>query len=212
MSSWEFNKNVTGCFDEMLERSIPDYITMRKLVNNIVINHIQSTRLLHTNIIDLGCSRGGAIRDIRKSLPSNQFLGIETSRPMINASKEEFKYDANVRIADMDLRYIDELPVKQCGAILSVLTLVFIPIEYRQKIISQVKDSLAKNGIFVMVEKITGDNYNISQLYEDLYYDMKYQNGYSVEEIRDKKLKLEGVQVPATNQYNIDLLRNAWVS
>lgn len=41
---------------------------------------------------------------------------------------------------------------------------------------------------------------------------MKSYNGYSIEEIRDKKLKLEGVLVPGTNQFNIALLKHAGFS
>ena len=32
---WEFNQEVTDCFDEMLERSIPAYNDMRDLVTRI---------------------------------------------------------------------------------------------------------------------------------------------------------------------------------
>ena len=41
---------------------------------------------------------------------------------------------------------------------------------------------------------------------------MKSINGYSIDEIRDKRLKLEGVLVPCTNQFNIDLLKQGGFS
>ena len=90
-----------------------------------------------------------------------------------------------------------------------MLTLQFIPIEYRQKIVQQVYESLNKKGIFIFVEKINADNYKSSELYDEIYYDGKYANDYSMEEIRDKKLKLEGVLVPGTELYNKELLRQA---
>lgn len=209
MIRWEFNDEVTKCFDEMLERSIPDYYTMRELVNSILVDHINSNQLMHTNIIDLGCSRGGAIKLASRKLHSNHFLGIECSKPMLKAARNEFRLEENVDIINMDLRNVDELPRKNCGAILSVLTLQFIPIEYRQKIVQQVYDSLNPKGIFIFVEKILGNTSLISENYEKWYYKRKYQQNYSYEEIRDKKLKLEGVLVPATERYNYELLSQA---
>ena len=106
----------------------------------------------------------------------------------------------------------DDFPATNCGAVLSILTLQFIPIEYRQKVVKKVYESLNKHGVFIFVEKIIGDNYDYSELYEKLYYDMKSINGYSIDEIRDKRLKLEGVLVPCTNQFNIDLLKQGGFS
>ena len=98
------------------------------------------------------------------------------------------------------------------AGILSILTSQFIPIENRQKVVKKVYESLNKHGVFIFVEKIIGDNYDYSELYEKLYYDMKSINGYSIDEIRDKRLKLEGVLVPCTNQFNIDLLKQGGFS
>lgn len=209
MDKWEFNQEVTNVFEDMLKRSIPDYQTMRNLVDTILINHIKSNQLQHSNILDLGCSDGRSIETAVSKLKTNYFLGLECSTPMLKSAREKYRWEENVEFKNVDLRELEFLPRKNCGAILSILTLQFIPIEYRQKIIQQVYDALDKKGIFIFVEKVMGDNYRTSQLYEKLYYESKSSNGYSNEEIRDKKLKLEGVLVPVTNNYNIDLLKQA---
>ena len=54
---WEFDEFVTQVFDDMLERSIPQYGVMRDSVLAAAMPFQQS----HTDIVDLGCSRGGAI-------------------------------------------------------------------------------------------------------------------------------------------------------
>lgn len=203
---WEFNEEVSEVFDEMLNRSIPSYDRMRYLITQIVIEHIKKNNLTHTSILDLGCSTGEQIYELNKHLHQNKFIGLECSSSMLKESRKKLRGEYNVHIKNFDLTK-DTLDIKNCGAILSILTLQFIPIEYRQKIISQIYEKLNKNGIFIFVEKIIGDNYNYSELYEKLYYDMKFINGYSLDEIRDKKLKLEGVLVPCTNQFNIDLLK-----
>ena len=208
MDKWEFNEEVSQVFDEMLSRSIPSYNRMRYLVTQIVIEHIRKNNLIHTAILDLGCSTGEQISVLNRHLKSNEYVGLECSEPMLKEARKKNKGELNIRILNFDLTK-DELEIRNCGAILSILTLQFIPIEYRQKIMNTIYNHLNKNGVFIFVEKIIGDNYNFSALYEKLYYDMKYMNGYSLDEIRDKKLKLEGVLVPVTNQFNLDLLKQA---
>lgn len=207
-NKWEFNMQVSKVFDEMLERSIPSYHRMRYLINQITINHINENTLIHTNIMDLGCSTAEQIKELNYSLRTNKFYGIECSKPMLHEARKKCQGEYNINICNLDITK-EPLPVKNCGAILSILTLQFIPIEYRQQIIKEVYDHLNPKGIFIFVEKIIGDNYNYSKLYEKLYYNMKSYNGYSMEEIRDKKLKLEGVLVPGTNDFNLSLLKQA---
>lgn len=208
MDKWVFNEAVSQVFDEMLGRSIPSYHRMRYLIDSIVTEHIIQNNLIGTTILDLGCSTGEQIFRLNNYLEDNIYIGLECSEAMLSEASRKNKDNANVCIKNFDLTK-DELSIGDCGAILSILTLQFIPIEYRQRIMNNIYHNLAKNGIFIFVEKIICDNYDFSALYEKLYYDMKHINGYSFDEIRDKKLKLEGVLVPVTNQFNLDLLKQA---
>lgn len=54
---WEFDEGVTAVFDNMLARSIPQYEEMRRLVFEIGCRYVKP----HTDIVDLGCSRGEAM-------------------------------------------------------------------------------------------------------------------------------------------------------
>lgn len=208
MDKWEFNEEVSEVFDEMLNRSIPSYNRMRYLINEISKEHIKNTSLKHNNILDLGCSTGEQIYLLSDYLKTNKFIGVECSVPMVEEARKKCQNKNNISI--LTLNIIDnELPVSQCAIIFSILTLQFIPIEYRQSILKKIYDALDENGIFIFVEKIIGDNFNYSELYEKIYYDMKEMNGYSIKEIRDKKMKLEGVLVPVTNSFNIELLKQA---
>ena len=53
-AKWEFDQNVTQCFDDMLSRSIPQYEVMRSLVHSLAKAYAQR----RTWIVDIGCSRG----------------------------------------------------------------------------------------------------------------------------------------------------------
>ena len=54
---WKFNTDVTSKFDDMLERSIPQYEVMRHSCYDIGRRYVK----IRTDIVDLGCSRGEAI-------------------------------------------------------------------------------------------------------------------------------------------------------
>jgi tRNA (cmo5U34)-methyltransferase len=113
-------------------------------------------------------------------------------------------------ITDTDLRH--DYPDFDSSVVLSVLTLQFIPIEYRQKIVSQVYDSLRPGGIFLLVEKVLGRDSFTNELFIETYLERKGANGYSQEEINRKRESLEGVLVPVTSLWNEDLLKLAGFS
>ena len=207
-STWEFNEEVTAVFDDMLARSIPQYDVMRKAVFDLCCRYIEP----HTAVIDMGSSRGGAVADLIEKYPlRNLYYLTEISEPMLLALKERFHhYIENVRsviVIRCDLRR--ELPVTDAKLALSILTLQFTPIEYRQQIIRRVYKTLLPGGAFILVEKILGDTADIDDTMVKIYYDMKRENGYTDEQIERKRLSLEGVLVPVTARWNEELLRSA---
>lgn len=92
---------------------------------------------------------------------------------------------------------------------LSVFTLQFVPIEYRQRVIQDVYDHTIPGGGFVLVEKVLGETARIDKLLVERYYAMKRDHGYSLDAIERKRLALEGVLVPVTARWNVELLRQA---
>ena len=82
--------------------------------------------------------------------------------------------------------------------ILSVLTLIFVPIECRQSLLSKVYRALLPGGALIVVEKVLGATAEIDELMVRLYYDKKRESGYTQEQIERKRLSLQGVLVPVT--------------
>lgn len=198
---WTFDVDVTQVFDDMLARSIPQYETMRQTVFELARHFMQD----NTPVLDLGCSRGGAIAPLIN--PSNRFIGIEISPPMIDAARQRFASLDNVEILEMDLR--TDYPDCQASVTLCVLTLQFTPIEYRQRILKTIYDHVLPSGVLILVEKIIGSTASIDSLMVEKYYKLKAQNGYSQEQIERKRLSLEGVLVPVTAKWNEELLQIA---
>jgi tRNA (cmo5U34)-methyltransferase len=206
---WSFDGSVTDVFDDMLERSIPDYATMRALTTALAERFWKSDRPW---IVDLGCSRGGAIAPLVDSLGARaKYLGLETSAPMLAAARERF--DGYIRAGVMDLREHDlryqRVPAVPASVVLAVLTLVFTPIEYRQRIVSDCYATLGDGGALLLVEKVLGADPLCDEVLTEHYYAFKRASGYSQEEIDRKRLALEGVQVPIAAAWNEALLRSA---
>ena len=204
---WAFDAEVTQAFDNMLSRSIPQYEAMRRACFDMACRYV----LPGTGIVDLGCSRGEALRPLVECYgAANRYVGVEVSPPMLEAARARFAEEIAegvVRIEEQDLRR--EYPAVEASVTLSVLTLQFTPIEYRQRIVSEVWRHTLPGGAFVLVEKVLGASAEIDRALVETYYSLKREQGYSTEEIERKRLSLEGVLVPVTARWNEELLRGA---
>jgi tRNA (cmo5U34)-methyltransferase len=206
---WRFDEEVTKCFDDMLSRSIPQYDVMRKLIFSIGIYVLDNCK--DRIVLDLGCSNGLNIDPfVKRYGPSIQITGIDVSEPMLAeaaARFDEYVKSKVVKIINMDLR--KDFPPGMYNLITSVLTIQFIPMEYRQDLLQKVYDHLVPGGCFILVEKVLGNFSQLNNLMVEEYTKFKMENGYSIEQIDRKKLSLEGVLVPVTSDWNQDLLRQA---
>lgn len=204
---WEFNQEVTNSFEDMLKRSIPQYEIMRETVTELSKQFVQHK----TDIVDLGASKGDAVDPLIKSFGAyNHFILVEKSVPMYEFCVNRYRGLIDVNVVDVkniDLR--QEFPNCQASLILSILTLMFIPVNYRQKILKQVYDSLITGGAFIIVEKLLGNTDRIDNLMVKNYHQKKMNNGYSKDSIERKSLSLEGVLVPLTAEFNEILFQKA---
>lgn len=204
VGKWSFDNEVTSVFEDMLERSIPQYRLMRRMVHRFMMEYAKPNEY----ILDLGCSRGGAFEEVVEELPLSYFLGVDASGSMIREAKKRYSGYEHVKIQQFDLR--NGFPIQENACvILSVLTLQFIPIEYRQTVIEQAYEALNQGGSLIVVEKVLGNTARLDQLLVKLYYEMKVGNGYTQESIQTKRKSLEGVLVPVTAKWNEELLRQA---
>lgn len=207
---WSFDEEVTRVFDDMLARSIPAYFDMRSLVSDVATSYVRHG----TAVVDLGCSRGEALARIRDLTPDLDlsFLGVEISEPMISAARDRFADDPDVQIGLHDLRRgypaIPTYPPRPVSVSLSVLTLMFTPINARPALLSQAFDRTVSGGAFILVEKVIGETGGTDDLFNAYYHRFKAES-YGSEEIERKRLALEGVLVPLTARWNEDLLRRA---
>lgn len=205
--AWTFDDSVATVFDDMLARSIPHIAVMRDTVHQLASRFVKPD----THVVDLGCALGEAMAPLVRDFGvANRFVGIEASGPMVEACRERFKSMIErgiVEINSDDLR--NTYPDVQASVTLCVLTLMFMPIEHRFRILDKVYEHTLPGGAFIFVEKTLGGDARIDALFMELYHDHKRRMGYTQEEIDRKRLSLEGVLVPVTADWNQQLLRGA---
>ena len=200
---WTFDGEVAASFDEMLERSVPDYRGMRAAVAAVARRFARPGAW----VVDLGCSRGESIADLLDLSSSGvRFVGCEVSAPMLAAARLRFD-GADVELLDLDLR--NGYPHRPTSATLCVLTLQFVPIEHRQRVLRDACRNTLPGGALLLVEKVLGADADLDATLVDLHHRRKIANGYSAEDVDRKRLALEGVLVPVTARWNEELLRGA---
>lgn len=202
---WAFDENVTNVFDAMLENSIPGYADMRNWVTRLGRRFIPETGGV---VIDIGASRGEALAPLLAARPNCSFYAVELSEPMRQAMNARFE-GKPVTICKQDLRYDHSVFDMPTDLVLSVLTLMFIPIEYRIRVVNCIYRNLKPGAAFILVEKTIQQDPLMDDIFNEEYYRFKADNGYTAEAIQRKKLSLEGVLVPLTQRWNEETLRAA---
>jgi tRNA (cmo5U34)-methyltransferase len=138
-------------------------------------------------------------------------VGIDSSTAMVKKARARFSDNESVTIFHGDLSNA-ELSRLRYDAVLSILTLQFIPIEHRQAILKSIYKSITAGGCFILVEKVLGETSDGQNHLVDVYYQMKRKNGYTDEQIEAKRISLQNVLVPLRASENIRLLKEAGFS
>lgn len=208
---WAFDAEVADAFDDMLRRSIPQYDVMRDAVSSVASAFQKNSK----TFVDLGCSRGETIAPIvRKFGAQNHYVGVDESGSMLEAARKRF--DGLIKCGVVDIREFDlrngfPKSLDVCVTT-SILTLQFVPITFRQRIVHECYAATCKGGAFVVVEKVIGECREIDEVLDGEYLLLKNKNGYSAEQILRKRAALEGVLVPITANWNVEMLRSAGFS
>ncbi len=204
---FEFDQAVASVFDDMLERSIPFYTEVQKLVIDLILLEQADSKRL----IDLGSSTAGFLLQLYAAMDTDMKLaGIDNSKAMIERAKQK----AEAFGADIQLIYGDlsEYDFTDLDFIVSNYTLQFIRPIQRIELVSQIYKGLNPGGIFIFSEKITFSNKRLDKEMIDIYHSFKKARGYSQFEISQKREALENVLVPFTIQENLEMCQKSGFS
>lgn len=127
---------------------------------------------------------------------------IEKSESMFDKLKNKYANESCIELVDSDVMDI-ELP--KAKVYILFLTLMFIPIHQRQKLMQRIKDKCEEGGVIIIVDKVCDHHGYFSTVLKRLTMHFKLLQGAKPEDVLIKEMSLAGVQIPI----DISLLGNA---
>ncbi len=199
---FEFDEDVAFVFDDMLDRSVPFYKEVIKLVANIVELNTKE----NSTVLDLGCSTANTLLYIDKNSDKKlNLIGYDNSEAMLEVAKKKIKaFGSRIELVYDD---IVEVSFPRSDVILANYMLQFIRPLKRVDFIEKIYNSLYDEGIFIFSEKIIYDDKKFNKQMIDIYYDFKKSQGYSDFEISQKREALENVLVPYSEDENKKMIK-----
>ena len=203
-SNWKFSGNIPKNFDNHIKKSIPFYEDSHKI--GLMISDFFLPD--NSNYSDLGCSTGKFIKalSLRHKNKNIKFTGYDSILEMVNLSKKICKNDKRISIKKKDI-LIEKF--KDQNFITSFYTLQFVHPSNRQKLFNKIFKSLKWGGGFLFFEKVRAKDARFQDMTNQIYTEIKINNGFSSEDIIQKSRSLKGVMEPFSSLANIQLAKRA---
>lgn len=206
-SDFKFGRQVANVFDDMVNRSVPFYEEIQRMIAELAAEHSNEG----SKIYDLGCSTGTTIVYMDQVVPPDvAFVGVDDSEAMLEKCRQKLQAIGTKRKFELltgDLN--SEVVIANASVVVLCLTLQFVRPIHRERLLKQIFDGLNPGGVLILVEKVLAEESIFNREFIKYYYDMKRRNNYSELEISQKREALENVLVPYKLSENTVLLRNA---
>jgi tRNA (cmo5U34)-methyltransferase len=205
-SDFKFGANVANVFDDMVNRSVPFYGEIQRMMAELASDHAKEG----TDVYDLGCSTGTTMIGMDTMVNKNvRFVGIDDSQEMLDKCKLKllemgFSRDYELRCSDLS----QGTRITNASVVVLCLTLQFVRPIYRERLLKSIYDGLVPGGALILVEKILAEESSFNREFIEYYYNYKRRNNYSEMEISQKREALENVLIPYKLSENITLLRD----
>ncbi len=209
-SDFKFGATVANAFDDMVERSVPYYNEIQRMIIELAAEHAMP----NTNVIDLGCSTGTTMIGLNPFVDDSiRFVGIDDSAEMLkkcNLKLQEANLNREYELVLGDLH--QEVKIENASVVILCLTLQFVRPIFREKLLKCIFDGLVPGGVLIISEKVLAEDSLFNRNFIKYYYDYKRRNHYSEMEISQKREALENVLIPYKLSENITMLREAGFS
>ncbi len=204
INDFDFGKNTVQVFDDMLNRSVPFYSEIQRMIAEMA----GYFAVEKTHLYDLGCSTGETFLSLDQKIPPEvMFIGIDSSEDMLEKARkklEDAKISHKYELIRSDLN--QGVNIENASVVIMNLTLQFIRPLYRERLVRSIAEGIQENGCFIVVEKVLSPNSLVNRLFIKLYYDFKKRSGYNELEIKQKREALENVLIPYHYDENRQLL------
>ena len=205
-SDFKFGVSVANVFDDMVNRSVPFYSEIQRMLAEQAADYAQAG----TDVYDLGCATGTTLIGMDTSVAEDiRFIGIDDSPEMLAKCRSKLdeagiRRPYELRVADLN----QTVAVSNASVVVLCLTLQFVRPIFREKLLKSIFDGLVSGGVLILVEKILTENSAFNRDFIKYYYNYKRRNNYSELEIMQKREALENVLIPYKLSENIALLRD----
>lgn len=193
---FEFDERVVSVFPDMINRSVPGYATIIKMIGMLAERHVSAG----TRAYDLGCSLGASTLAMRHHIKHDnvRIIAVDNSSAMINGLQRVLDADRvnESVVVESKLADIDDVLIENASMVVLNFTLQFIPKTQRDAIIQRIYSGLVDGGILVLSEKVAFESTDMNELMIDLHHSFKQSQGYSQMEIAAKRNALENVLLP----------------
>jgi len=205
-SDFKFGANVAKVFDDMVNRSVPYYGEIQRMMAELAADHAKEG----SDVYDLGCSTGTTMIGMDTLVnPKVRFVGIDDSQEMLDKCKLKlleigFSREYELRCADLS----QGVKINNASVVVLCLTLQFVRPIYREQLLKNIYDGLNSGGVLILVEKILAEESGFNRDFIKYYYNYKRRNNYSELEISQKREALENVLIPYKLSEDITILRD----
>lgn len=193
LGDFTFDEAVAEVFPDMIQRSVPGYSNIITAIGMLASRFVQD----HSNVYDLGCSRGAGILAIRRNIAERKahIIGVDNSEPMVERCRHHLNaYHSTVPV-DILCEDIRQIEITNASMVVLNFTLQFLPPNDRLQLLEKIYHGLNPNGVLVVSEKFRFENPVIDELLVDLHHNFKRANGYSELEVSQKRTSLENVML-----------------
>ena len=204
VADFNFGKRTASVFDDMLDRSVPFYGEIQRMIGEIAADFAVNG----TNLYDLGCSTGNTFIMLDPLVPPEvRFVGVDSSQDMLDRARRKLKTHGVTRTVKWQCADLNRgIRVENASMAVMNLTLQFIRPLYRHRLMASVAQGMNDQGCLVLIEKVLTKNAMLNRLFIKYYYAFKERQGYSRMEIAQKREALENVLIPYRIEENVELL------
>lgn len=202
-----FDARTASVFDDMVDRSVPFYGEMQRMIGEIAADFA----VPGTNLYDLGCSTGTSLALLHPLVHDDvHFVGVDNSPQMLDKARQKLGVHATGRSLELRQADLHNLQgIENASVAILMLTLQFVRPLHRERLVRTICEGTRDQGCLILVEKLTESDTLFNRLFIGYYHEMKRRHGYSELEISQKREALENVLIPYRLEENRDLLLNA---
>ena len=193
---FRFNAQVADAFDDMAARSIPGYHASLETAVWLATEHV-APRFPTGTLYDLGASTGALEHALlpHKACENWRFVAIDKSPEMAERAQARLAEHRRADRVQWRVEDVQDSVIEDAAMVVSHYCLQFVAPENRHDIVARIYAGLRPGGYLLLSEK-TCDETHESPYFRSRYEAFKRANGYTQEEIDNKKKALRGVLMP----------------